>query len=46
LTSKVLNTKGPGQVLFQDNELASGAYFYSLVVDGKVLDTKRMVLLK
>ena len=46
LSSRVLNTKGHGQVIFNDAELASGTYFYSLVVDGEVLDTKRMVLLK
>ncbi len=45
LNSRVL-TNGHGQILFNDSQLASGTYFYSMMVDGKVLETKRMVLLK
>jgi hypothetical protein len=37
---------GYGQVTIQNDQLASGAYTYSLFVDGKLIDTKKMVLLK
>ncbi|MBK7157501.1 MAG: hypothetical protein IPH77_02825 [Ignavibacteria bacterium] len=30
----------------QGNNFPSGVYFYSLLIDGNVMDTKRMVLLK
>ncbi len=46
LSAKVLGAKGHSQVIFNDSQLPSGTYFYSLVVDGEVLDTKRMILLK
>ena len=29
-----------------DRNLSSGVYYYSLSLDGKLLDTKRMMLLK
>jgi hypothetical protein len=38
------NSKGPGQAVINVGGLASGTYFYSLVVNGKVIDTKKMVL--
>ena len=37
---------GTYSVQFNGNDLPSGIYFYSLFLDGKVTDTKRMVLLK
>jgi photosystem II stability/assembly factor-like uncharacterized protein len=41
-------TMNPGvqNVTFNGSTLASGVYFYSLVVDSKVIDTKKMVLVK
>ncbi len=33
-------------ITFDGTNYSSGVYFYSLIVDGKVIDTKRMVLLK
>ena len=33
-------------VTFNGNNLSSGIYFYSMTIDGKVLGTKRMTLLK
>ncbi|HEY6977910.1 MAG TPA: tail fiber domain-containing protein [Chitinophagaceae bacterium] len=38
--------KGKGQVILQAGELAAGIYQYSLVVNGKLIDTKKMVLTK
>lgn len=37
---------GQYEVEFDAEDLSSGAYFYTLSVDGKVRDTKRMLLLK
>jgi len=41
-----LSQKGQGQVDLQTRNLPAGTYNYSLVVDGQVVDTKRMVLQK
>ncbi len=37
---------GTYQVDFSGNGLSSGVYFYRLVTDGYVIDTKKMILLK
>ncbi len=37
---------GSYQVDFSGNGLSSGVYFYRLVTDGDVIDTKKMILLK
>jgi hypothetical protein len=37
--------KGFGQVLISGGAFAAGTYIYTLTVDGKVVDSKRMVLL-
>lgn len=39
-----INERGKTIVKIEGNELKAGMYFYSLLVDGKVLDTKRMIL--
>ena len=31
---------------FDGTDMPSGIYFYSLLIDGNVIDTKRMILLK
>jgi hypothetical protein len=36
-------SKGEGRLNVFANDLTNGSYIYSLVVDGKVIDTKRMV---
>lgn len=41
-----LNAKGNGSVRVDASILASGAYQYSLYIDGKLIDTKQMVLAK
>jgi hypothetical protein len=35
-----------GEVVINGGELPAGTYFYSLIVDGKTVDTKKMVLSK
>ena len=42
--SMPINDRGDTSVKIQGNELAPGIYIYSLMVDGKVLDSKRMIL--
>ncbi len=41
-----LTAKGNGSVTVNANELAAGTYFYSLIVDGKKTDSKKMILVK
>jgi hypothetical protein len=38
-----INTKGPGQLNVFADDLTSGVFSYALVVDGTIIDTKRMV---
>jgi hypothetical protein len=38
-----ITKKGRGQVNVYSNDLSSGMYMYSLIVDGKTIDTKKMV---
>ncbi|MFA7361613.1 MAG: T9SS type A sorting domain-containing protein [Candidatus Kapaibacterium sp.] len=37
---------GVYEYIFNGNSLSSGIYFYSMIIDGKVLDTKRMMMIK
>ncbi len=39
-----ITQKGKGQVTIQSKSYPAGTYFYSLVLDGEVMETKRMVL--
>ena len=39
-------TRGANQVDFQTQGLAAGTYLYSLFVDGKFVDTKKMMIAK
>ncbi|MEP6465763.1 MAG: tail fiber domain-containing protein, partial [Parafilimonas sp.] len=41
-----LSNKGAGQVNITAGTLSSGSYFYSLLIDGKKIDTKQMILTK
>jgi hypothetical protein len=45
LVAQKQNT-GKYEVTFDGTNHSSGVYFYILIVDGKLIDTKRMVLLK
>ena len=38
--------RGKGTVTIQGSELSAGMYLYALIADGKVIDTKRMILTK
>ena len=44
IKSMNLSSKNNGQVTIQTNDLIAGTYFYSLIVDGKTIDTKKMVI--
>lgn len=44
--TKPINIEGKGQININEHELISGMYLYTLVVDNKEIDTKRMILLK
>lgn len=39
-----VNQRGTGNVTINANEFVSGMYLYSLVCDGKIVDTKQMLL--
>jgi len=39
-----INDKGAGQVIVNTAALATGTYNYTLYVDGKQVDTKRLVI--
>jgi len=41
-----LSAKGKGSVTVDASTLGSGAYQYSLYVDGRLIDTKQMILTK
>ena len=38
-----ITTKGKGQLNVYANDLSNGLYMYSLIVDGKLIDSKKMV---
>lgn len=39
-----INQKGIGSIVINGNELIAGIYIYNLIIDGKEIDSKRMVL--
>lgn len=41
-----VNGNGRGTVMVRTNSLSQGVYFYTLIVDGREVDTKRMVIAK
>ena len=41
---KTLQSRGKSSVTLEAGSLAPGMYLYALVVDGKVVDTKRMII--
>jgi hypothetical protein len=44
LKTITVNQKGAGNVTINGNEFVAGMYLYSLVCDGKIVDTKQMLL--
>ncbi|MEP7143183.1 MAG: tail fiber domain-containing protein, partial [Ferruginibacter sp.] len=38
--------KGPGNIIIRTGEFSAGAYSYTLIIDGKKIDSKQMVLIK
>ena len=46
LKSYPLVQRGKGNVTINGSELTAGMYLYALIADGKVIDTKRMILTK
>ena len=40
----VLTQKGMGSLVLEGSHLEAGMYLYSLIVDSKVIDVKRMIL--
>ena len=51
MTGKIIKAipivaKGNGQVFVDANELPAGAYQYALYVNGNVIDTKKMMLIR
>ena len=50
MDGKILNTiavkNGAGQVNFNAENLAAGTYFYRLVVDGELVESKKMIIAK
>jgi hypothetical protein len=44
LKSIPLHQKGNGNIIINANEFTAGMYMYALIADGKVIDTKRMIL--
>ncbi len=46
IKSVSVNSKGNGQLTLATSQLNSGTYTYSLIIDGALIDTKRMILTK
>lgn len=46
LKSFIISQKGPGSILINGSEFKAGMYLYTLLVDNKIIDTKRMILTK
>ncbi len=44
LKSLLIRARGKAAVKIQGNELSAGMYIYALIADGKIIDTKRMIL--
>lgn len=44
LKTITINQRGTGSVTISANEFVAGMYLYSLVCDGKIVDTKQMLL--
>jgi len=45
-TINLSNINGKGEVVFSANQFKPGMYLYSLIVDKKEIDTKRMIIIE
>ena len=41
--SKAIDDRGEGSILFNTNTLAAGLYHYTLVLDGQIIQTRKMI---
>jgi hypothetical protein len=39
-----ISETGQGEIILKGSELQPGMYLYVLIVDGNIIDTKRMIL--
>lgn len=46
LKSYLITEKGKSSIVIRGSEFPAGMYLYALITDGKVIDTKRMILTK
>lgn len=46
IEAKMLHQRGDGKITLKGSSLEAGMYFYALVVDGKQIDVKRMMLIQ
>ena len=46
LKSYPIDQRGKGNITIQGSEFREGMFLYALIADGKVIDTKRMILTK
>jgi hypothetical protein len=44
IMSYSIKQKGNGTKIISGSELNAGMYLYTLLIDGKIIDTKRMIL--
>lgn len=44
IQSRSISDRGDVQIIVESNGLIPGIYLYSLVTDGEIIDTKRMIL--
>ena len=40
----IINDKGNQSITIQGSEFSAGMYMYTLIIDGKEIDTKKMIL--
>jgi hypothetical protein len=46
IKSYKISQKGFGSIILSSSELKTGIYFYTLIIDNKIIDTKKMILTK
>jgi len=46
IESRTINQRGISQTVIEGRSLEAGIYLYSLIADGQIVDTKRMILTK